>query len=370
MGYMLLESGPEKNPQLFAIDWDIVYRIVRGYHLANLRDKHSKVVTTSESTWFNPFSWSLPDIRSLEVNWDNVNGEVVAAADKDSNRLAEKATRSVPGFHWELEGMVLDTARRTEAFTDKMGALQTDNMSRIGSAVESYSGQIEAAKFVRDTAADGLMVGATIITAGGAGVAILGSGSALKGWAKYQDTDNLSEDRRLGSAFATGVGNFVFGAFKLGGRTLSVGEEAVVVIMQAKWETGVALAEGKSIGQALATGSLKLAGPFVDRVFKLLPVKAMIERACVPIVITITTNNDGIENVASAMASKWLGKVAQKQGVERGGKAAIKALSGSSSTLAGEALRHSEVIANATLSDHQLLTLAIVNMNKGIGRGL
>ena len=366
MAYWMLQNDRAS----YAVDWDIIHRLVRGYHRANLRDTHSRVVTTSDSTWFNPFSWSLPDIRSMEVDWDKVSTQSSTAADDDFNRLAELGTRDVRGMHRDLKWMVSDTSRRTTAFTDKLGALQTENMSRISSAVDSYGGQIEAAKFVRDTAADGLMVGATIITGGGAGVAILGSGSALKGWAKYQDTDNLSEDRRLGSAFATGVGNFVFGAFKLGGRTLSVGEEAVVVIMQAKWETGVALAEGKSIGQALATGSLKLAGPFVDRVFKLLPVKTMIERACVPIVITIATKNDGIENVASTMASKWLGKVAQKQGVERGGKAAIKALSGSSSTPAAEALRHSEVIANATLSDHQLLTLAIVNMTKGIGQGL
>jgi hypothetical protein len=358
MAYWMLENDRDR----YAIDWDVVNRLVRGYHRATLRDAYSHVVTTSESTWFNPFSWSLPDVRSLEVDWDKVSSGLNAAADEDVNRLTEQATRDVRSVYRELKWMVADTGRRTTAFTDQLGALQTENMSRINSAVESYGAQIEAAKFVRDTAADGLMVGASIAT-GGAGVAILGGGSALKGWAKYQDTDNA------GAAVLTGVGSFTFGAFKLGGTKLKAGEEAVVTILQAQWETGIALAEGKSLSKALAIGSLKLTGPFVDRFFKLGPVKSMLERACVPIAITVATA-EGVENVASTVAGKWLGKTAQKQVVERGGKAAINALSTPAAAPASASTRRSEVVESATLTDQRLLTLAIVNMSKGIGRGL
>jgi hypothetical protein len=361
MTYWMLEN----DRGTYAVDWDVVNRLVRSYHRAVLRESCSKEYTTSDSRWFNPFSWSLPDIRSLDVDWDKVNGRLNGVADDAFNRLAEEATRDVRGVYRELDWMVSDTGRRTAAFTDRLGALQTENMSRINSAVESYGAQIEAAKFVRDTAADGLMVGASIAT-GGAGLAILGGGSAMKGWAKYQDTDNA------GAAVMTGVGSFTFGAFKLGGAKLTGTEEAVVTILQAQWETGVALAEGKSLGKALATGSLKLSGPFVDRFFKLGPVKTMLERACVPIAITVTTAG-GVENIASTVAAKWLAKSVQKQVVERGGKAVINSLGRPTAPAGGAStsqVYRSEVIERATLTDQRLLTLAIVNMSKGIGRGL
>ena len=362
MAYWLLEN----DRATYAVDWDVVNRLVRGYHRSKLRDDCSQVVTTSESRWFNPFSWSLPDVRSLEVDWDKVSSRLNTAADDDFNRLAQQATRDVPSMHRDLQWMVADTSRRTAAFTDILGALQTENMIRINSAVESYEGQVQAAKFVRDTAADGLMVGASIAT-GGAGVAVLGGGSALKGWAKYQDTG------RAGAAVLTGVGGFTFGVFKLGGTKLKAGEEAALTILQAEWETGVALAEGKSLGKALGTGSLKLAGPFVDRFFKMGVVKSMLERACVPLRITVAAEN-GVENVASQLASKWLAKTTQKQVVEkRAAKAVVAALTTPATAIPspnGDAEHRSEVIERATLTDQTLLTWAIVNMSKGIGRGL
>jgi hypothetical protein len=392
----------------YAIDWDIVYRIVRAYHTALAREQYATLVTTSESNWYNPFSWSLPDIRSVEVDWDRVRSSATKAADDDFNRLAEQAaTRDVRDVYRELSYMVTATGSYTTAFVDWLGAVQTGNMSRINSAVDSYGTAIEVAKFVRDTSADGLMVGATILT-GGAGVAVLGGGATMKGWAKFQDTADLSTDRRVGAAVATGVGNFMFGAFKLGGMKLTGGEEAVVTILQAQWETGVALTEGKSVAASLATGSLKLAGPFVDRFFKLAPVSSLLERACAPIVITAVTKSGVVENVASSVVSKTLTKVVQKQVVERFGKAGIKTMSeprasGMYTLPAGGArqsvaipapgvgrqsvaipapgrqsvaiqapvrVRQSAAIDNATLTNDLLLTLAIVDMAKGIGRGL
>jgi hypothetical protein len=144
-----------------------------------------------------------------------------------------------------------------------------------------------------------------------------------------------------------------------------------VTILQAQWETGVALTEGKSLGKSLATGSLKLAGPFVDRFFKSSAVTKLLQRACVPIKITVATSS-GIENVASTVAGKWLGKVVQKQGVERQGKAAIKAFGGPAPAYTPNVSRprQSALIEGATFTNDTLLTLAIVNMDKGIGRGL
>lgn len=73
--------------------------------------------------------------------------------------------------------------------------------------------------------------------------------------------------------------------------------------------------------------------------------------------------------MASTLASKWAGKVAQKQLVERGGKAGIKAasesLSKSSDAPSAPQVR-SAVLESATLTDERLLTLAIVNMSRRV----
>lgn len=349
----------------FAIDWEIVHRILRDYHRAVTRDAYSQVVTTSEWRLHNPFSWSLPDVRSLEVDWESVRARSITLADMDFEELSEKATRDVRILHRALQNMVGETSRLTSAFTDRLGALQSENMARINGAVASYDSQIGAARFFRDTSADGLMIGATILT-GGAGAAVLGGGSALKGWAKFQDTGNT------GAAILTGVGSFTFGVFKLGGRQSSgLAEDAAVAILQAQWETGVGLVEGKSLGAAAATGSLKLTGPFVDRFFKLAPVKGILERAAVPLVITVATPA-GVKNVAPALVAKATTKAAQNKVVDLG-KAGIKALSAPGTPPAGPAApagRGSPVLDTATLGNEALLSLAIVNMSKGIGRGL
>jgi len=371
MSYSLLRD----DYATYAIDWGIVERLVRSYHRARARDMYSTVTSTSQTDWYNPVSWSMPDIKSVDVDWDRVQTTALTQADYDLNRLAERATHDVRDLYNELKWMVDDTSRMTHDFTDQLAAVQSDNMARINSAVDSYGTQIEVAKFVRDTSADGLMVGASILS-GGAGAAVLGAGSSLKGWAKFEDTDGLSTDRRVGAALLTATGSFTFGMFKIGGTKFAFKEDVIIAILQAQWETGVALTEGKSLGKAVAQGSLKLGGPFVDKVFKSGVATKLLDRACVPIAVTVqkmsTSGVLQVANVAPTVAGKWLGKVAQKQVVERGGKALIKSFGqpAVAAPPAPPAARRSAVIENATLTDSTLLDLAIVNMEKGIGRGL
>ena len=54
MGYELLANGQTQ----FAIDWDIVSRLVRSYHTANLQIAYAREITMSESHWYNPLTWS------------------------------------------------------------------------------------------------------------------------------------------------------------------------------------------------------------------------------------------------------------------------------------------------------------------------
>jgi predicted nucleotidyltransferase component of viral defense system len=79
----------------YAIDWGIVERLVRAYHRARARDMYSTVTSTSQTDWYNPFSWSMPDIKSVDVDWDRVQTTALTQADYDLNRLAERATHDV-----------------------------------------------------------------------------------------------------------------------------------------------------------------------------------------------------------------------------------------------------------------------------------
>jgi hypothetical protein len=364
MEYSILRN----DTATYAVDWDIVYRLVKSYHVAVARDLYSKVVSTSNVTWYNPASWSSPDIRSLDVDWDQVRSKSIQAADEDFARLAERGTRSVPDMYKRLEWMVADTAKRTSDFVDEIGAIQSDNMARMNAAVDRYGTWIEIAKFFRDTSADGLMIGASILT-GGAGVAVLGTGSMLKGWAKYEDTNNA------GAAVLTGAGAFTFGAFKVGGTTLNRSETIVVTVLQAQWEAGIALTEGKSLGQAATAGAasvaMKVSDSAVDRFFKSDTATKMIKRAVAPLTITVVTEK-GVENASAKLAGKVVTKAAQA-GVRAGEKAVVKAIGkASASPKSGTQTspKTESLLEHATPSNDALLRIAIVNMDKGIGRGL
>ena len=53
MAYELLTSGGTQ----FAVDWDIVSRIVRSYHTATLQLASAREITMSQSHWYNPMTW-------------------------------------------------------------------------------------------------------------------------------------------------------------------------------------------------------------------------------------------------------------------------------------------------------------------------
>jgi len=166
MGYELLSSGQTQ----FAIDWDIVRRILRSYHTAYLQLDFAREVTMSESQWYNPLTWSLPDISHVEVDWDAVRRNAEAQTGSDLRDMRVEAKYNAARVARRLEDMVETTARNKEMFVDWLGTVQTQNMGSVNRAVEDYESNIEIAKFVRDTSADGLMVGASVMT-GGAAVA-------------------------------------------------------------------------------------------------------------------------------------------------------------------------------------------------------
>jgi hypothetical protein len=351
MAYELVQSGTAQ----FAIDWSIVRRLVRSHYLAYHQLNYGRVVSLSDSHWYNPMSWSLPDVSQIEVDWDMVHSRAESDADVETRDMAAQAKTNAAAVAQRLEAMIDTAARNRESFIDWMGVVQTGNMRSISEAVDAYDSQIEIAKFVRDTSADGLMVGASVMS-GGAALGVMAGGSMLKGEAKFQDTGSV------GAGVLEGAGSFVFAYVKLG-KTFSFKQDMLLALVQAPYKAGTELVGGATVGKAVLSGALKLTGPSVDRLFRISPAKTLFDRAAVPIVITYSG-----ENVASKVLGKFTGAVVQKRGIEGFGKNALLNM-GKDSDGDEPARRQGSVVEQATLTNKYLLNLAFVNMSKGIGRG-
>jgi hypothetical protein len=353
MAYELLANGPTQ----FAIDWDVVSRIVRSYRIAHLQYAYAREVTMSESQWYNPMTWSLPQVSHVEVDWDAVRGNSESLAEADVHNMRIEAKYNAARIARRLEDMIEMTAERKEAFVDRIGTVQTQNMQAINKAVEDYEAGAEIARFVRDTSADGLMVGASVMT-GGTAVAALGGASFFKGVCRFQDTGSV------GAGVMHGAGSLAFAYVKLG-KKFTFKEDVVLALVQAPYTVGTELVGGATVSKAVGASALKLTSPAAEGLFKLGPARTLFDKVAVPIVITY-----GGENVASSVLSKLAGKAAQRA-IEEQGK---KALNGANASEAEDRQdpglrRQGQVVDQSTVSTKFLLYLGFVNMDKGIGRG-
>ena len=65
MGYEFVET----SDGLFAVDFSLVHRIARDYAYAEAWYANSRRTTISQSEWYNPFSWALPDFHRVETDY-------------------------------------------------------------------------------------------------------------------------------------------------------------------------------------------------------------------------------------------------------------------------------------------------------------
>jgi hypothetical protein len=341
----------------YAVDWTVVDRLVHSYWKAYMQDTYCNVVTTSDSVWYNPMSWSLPEVEQLEVDWETVRGKALSAFESDKSRMHRLAQTSVRDVAYDVLWKVRQTVELKNWFLNQMAEIQKKNGESIGRSVEKYEGYKEAAKFIRDVSFDTVGVGATIVT-GGAGVALLGGSSILKGWGKYQDTDNL------GVATMQAAGSFTFGAFKLPGGNLSKTGEYVLIVVQGGYESSMSLVAGQTLSEAAQKGLLKIAG---DGGAKLLAntelAKLLFSKISLPIKIVSRGEGGAVEDVTQKVFSKVTEKIGAKTVATAG-----KKLFGHSNAEKNEGSRVG-VAQDALLADELLLKLAVVNMERGIGRG-
>jgi hypothetical protein len=247
------------------------------------------------------------------------------------------------------------------SFQDWLRSIQSTNIESMNKAESDYTGLIDACRFVRDTSADIVAIGSTIAT-GGAASGLLAGSSALKGIYKYQDSGSV------GGAILYGAGSMALGAFKVSGAKLTTGGEYALVIAQGFLEGGTSLASGKSFGDAVKSGGLKIAGSGgAQAIFGSGLVKRVFARIPIPFTIFSPKVRAGADFMAEDVADKLVEKTAKKL-TEKG----IKSLVNSAISKSPEPQSRTQsagFLDEAPIEEVLLLDLAIVNMDKGIGRG-
>jgi hypothetical protein len=358
MAYTMVDSGRSR----YAVDWDVVERLCRSYWSAYYQYQYSTLNTMSESTWYNPFSWSMPDIRTVDFDWDKVHSSTASAVIRDMFDYSRRAVSDMRGVAEDVKYKVEQTSTMTRSLRDWLREVQDQNVAAMQKAESDYTGLIDACRFVRDTSTDIIAIGSTIAT-GGAATPLLAGSSALKGIYKYQDTGSA------GAAVLYGAGSMALGVFKVGGAKLTTGGEYALIVAQGFLEGGTSLASGKSFGEAVAAGGLKIASSgAAQAVFGSSIVKSIFQKMPVPFTVYSETWRSGVEYMAEDVADKLAEKTTKKL-FEKGVKAGIKSLTGSSKQPAPPGGSGSGFIDDVPFQQMGLLYFSIVNMDKGVGHG-
>lgn len=358
MAYTIVKSLDAE----YAVDWDVVERLCMSYWQTYYQLRYSSTKSMSESNWYNPLSWKLPEIQTLEVDWEAARQSAHRACIGDMFTYSQQASRSMRDVAYDVKYKVEQTGVQRRALVNQLKDIQSSNLSAMDRAVDGYSGLIEASRFIRDTSADVVAIGSTIAT-GGAAAGLLGASSALKGYGKYQDTG------KVGASVLYGAGSMALGAFKVGSAKLTTAGEYTLIIAQGALETGTSLTAGDSFGKALETGGLKIASAGGAQVlFGSSWMKQIFARLPIPINVWVPAKEGPGQmfiDEANALAEKVSKKLTEK-GVKSLAKSAI---SEPPPADAQPTSVQSGLMNDVPLEQTLLLYLSIVHMKKGVGRG-
>ncbi|MEM9800972.1 MAG: hypothetical protein AAGA20_11650 [Planctomycetota bacterium] len=240
----------------FLIDEALVRRIVESYYRATA---NLQFATTNEldSSWFEP------SMTSYDVDWKKARTWTEQQA---SSKLSSTWLVSLPRMQpriEELQRMQRETAVLTAKFRKNMQDVADANRESRERMISFWGGATDVARTVRDASASTLMVGASVLTAGGAAALFAGgAGTALRFTAKLQDGKGKWQDN-LGAAAVQASGDLIFTfipATKAGAvmRGAKGAEKAAIMFLEATWDTTTSMLEGKEVSEALLDGSMTL----------------------------------------------------------------------------------------------------------------
>lgn len=300
----------------WAVNQDGLWIFVRQYLHAKMI--HDRTRVNVERNWFGP------DVHNVETDFRNFREEKDEQAARLYDAMARTMLASGDGGFEELVQMKRDMDEYGALVLATQREASRATMANIDASVRFGERGAAVAGVVRDLSATTLVVGASFLT-GGAAVAVLGGGSALKGTGKYQDTGNV------GSAVIEGAGTFVVGMIaiapqlsaaaqgsrgvgvmtqtsELASSAASAGvsatERGVLVVvgamMDGSFELTKGLVEGKSMQESVAAAALKAtAAPLAAT-----GVGALLEKVALPVLVRV-----GVDTLVSTGTDLGVGAV-------------------------------------------------------------
>ena len=342
----------------YAVDWSVVERLCLSHWTSYYQLRHASAVPVAERTW-NPISWSLPTITTVEIPWNKVRDDARAATAKDMAVYAQRSRTDMRGVALDVKWRVENTAVNRRKLAKYLKDIQSVNTSEVESAVGSYTESLQTLRSIRDTAADIVTIGSIIAVTGGG--ALLGAASALKAWGKYQDSGSV------GAAALYGAGNVFVGVFKLGNRALSQSAEYSLILVQGSLETGTSLVAGDTFAKAVADGGLKIASAGgAQAIFGSKWVKSVFSRMPLPFNVWAPHKRNGLNIRYEDRANEFVEKSAKKA-TEKSLKSKIEAAT--ATPAAGSPAVSAGLVNDVPIEQMFLLYLSIVHMTKGIGHG-
>jgi hypothetical protein len=173
--------------------WSICYSCARAsamVRLATTREFYAWDLKESLKTFgtIGPH-YHPPVVSRVEVDWDRVTAEALADTIEHMAELRMESQISMCNMIDRLKMLRYTTIRCNEKFGELLKAGHKATMRSMENAVERGEFTVEILKFVRDFCAETVIVSAAFLPGGGT-LRLLTSGSALKGYAKYTDTQN------------------------------------------------------------------------------------------------------------------------------------------------------------------------------------
>jgi hypothetical protein len=366
MTYELFEASQGK----FAIDWGICRQIVKSYYRSQLLGKYATDQTESQVS-INPFSWGLPDLTYVTVDWDKLSDEAEARTTTELflHAILLKG-RGVDFLVRDLRRMQVATGQNNAAFKTRMQMASQKSLSDLQSSVAFYQSATDRSKVVRDLSGSILIGAATAATGGAAAAALAGTtlsttgavatvaglGTIIKATATYQDTYEVTGDRgrSLGAATIEATQNIVFTVIPAG-RGVALGRQQKIakIVVSVVSDTSKALLSGQGLGTAMVMGAVNIPVPWIGDQYK-------------------SDLDAALANTAIPVATKILGGGVSKKVLEdrlkRVGQNEVRTLAsgiGAIQASIGDGDSWSDVMS---VADDWLLKLAIVDQSKGIGR--
>lgn len=249
---MALQTYPGSDG-LYAVDWELLMRICRSHVRARATFNNAQRVVLEEHL-------IGPTVYAVNVNWDAVRADV----ERDSRAVYEGLRRTAQASMSRAASIVRQMVDETRYYKDRFSELQREvtrtSMENIDSSVERLGTTVAVLREVRDYSAEFVLVSAGFVS-GGATLAAVGTGSLLKGTAKWEDSGSFA------AGVATASTELLFSIIpvklKVAGVSQINQKIAALVLAHAKIpaEMYKAAVEGKPIISGVIAGGLKFQDP-------------------------------------------------------------------------------------------------------------